>query len=202
MNSWPRSDLATYTARPATFEFDQTSPGAVALTGILYRAIPHSSQEPLNTSQSLIAGGRWNRPGSFPVLYTGASVDVVRSFVEWHAVYFGLPLRTRPTDDLPDLIVVSFNATVANAVTDEGLVHYRLPTNYPTGFPPQEHTATRAVGQAVFEAGLAGVAARSATMANWTGPIASWADVAIFTGQAPEPALVDRFRYDEWYSGD
>lgn len=199
MNSLSRSHLTTYTNNPAAFRLDQTSPGTVAFSGILYRAIPHGSQQPLASSQSLIAGGRWNRPGSFPVLYTGSSVDVVKSFVEWHALYYGLPLRTRPTNELPDLVVLSIDANVADAVTDEGLTHHGLPATYPIGYPPQDHIATRQVGHAIFNSGFAGVAARSATLTSWAGSIASWADVAIFTTQAPEPMLLDRFRYEHWY---
>jgi hypothetical protein len=98
--------------------------------------------------------------------------------------------------------VVSFDATVADAVTDAGLARLGLPSSYPVGFPPLQHTATRAVGHALFDAGVAGLAARSATMTSWSGPISSWADVAIFTTKTPQPLLVDRFGYDDWYRGD
>jgi len=199
MSSWPKSDLATYTASPATFESERTTPASIALSGYLYRAIPHYSAEPLDSSQAMAAGGRWNRPGSFPVLYTGSAVEVVKAFVDWHATYYGLPLTARPPDQLPDLIVLSFTATLADAVNDAGLVHYGLPSTYPSGFPPQDHTATQPIGHAIFAAGLPGIAARSATLQSWAGPTASWADVAIFTSTAPQPALIDRFSYRQWY---
>src|SRR2546425_4111760 len=149
MSSWPKSDLATYTASPATFETNETTTASIALRGHLYRAIPHGSTEPLDSSQSMARGGRWNRPGSFPVLYTGSTVEVVKAFVDWHATYYGLPLTTRPPDHLPDLVVLSFAATIADAVNDQGLVHYGLPTTYPKGFPPQDHTATQPIGHAI-----------------------------------------------------
>jgi hypothetical protein len=192
-------DLSTYSNDPATFSFKQDAHSTVAVAGIVYRAIPHASQEPLDSSQSVVSGGRWNRPGGFPVLYTGASVEVVRSFVDWHATYYGLPLRARSADYLPDLIVLTVNARLANLLTDDGLTYYKLPIDYPIGFPPQSHNTTRPIGQAIFEAGLTGIASRSATMTGWSGPIQSWADVAIFTSNGPSPQLIDRFHYEEWY---
>ncbi len=184
---------------PASFVIDPSKPGTIDVSGTLYRAIPHSSQDPLSTQQSLIAGGRWNPPGSFPVLYTGSSMQVIRSFIDWHATYFGIPLATRPRDELPDLAILSFTATVADVASDDGLAHYGLPTNYPEGFSPNDHSATRPIGVSIYALGMAGIATRSATMSSWNGPISSWAEVAIFTAQSPTPILVDRLDYRAWY---
>lgn len=188
-----------FSVPPLEFTFEPTALGSVTCSGTLYRAIPHSSNAPLASEYSLAQGGRWNAAGSFPVIYTGASQQVVRSYVDWHATFYGVPLCDYQPDDLPDLVIMSFSATMADLATDSGLVYYGLPVDYPVGYPAGQHTATQPIGLSIFNAGCCGIVTRSATVTSWNGPVHLWAEVAIFATQSPQPQLLDRIPFADWY---
>jgi len=183
-----------YTGVTATFNAVVDVPGTIDVSGTFYRVVPHSTMEPTSTQFTYEWGGRWNAPFTFPVLYTSSSVQVARNFVDWTSQYYGLPLGT------PDLLVFNFSARVADFVTDQGLIHYGLPTSYPLEhLGPDSHWMTQPFGQAVFDAGLPGLASRSAVMTSWVGSIGDWADLAIFTTQSPPAVLSDRLPFSDWY---
>lgn len=184
---------------PLTFTFEPAALGSVTCSGMLYRAIPHSSDAPLASEFSVTQGGRWNPAGSFPVIYTGASEEVVRSYVDWHATFYGVPLADFQPEDLPDLVIMSFSATMADVATDSGLVYYGLPVAYPLGYSAGQHTASQPLGLSIFSAGYCGIVTRSATVPDWGGPIHLWAEVAIFASQSPQPQLLDRIPFAQWY---
>lgn len=175
--------------------------GTADFQGNLYRSVPHSSQTPLSTDYAYNYGGRWNPPGTYPVMYTSTSVDGAKAFVDWQADFFGIGWADRAPEDQPDLLVLTFNATLADVATDSGLALHGLPKTYPLGYQsPSAWTITQPIGVSICATGVAGLVTRSASMSNWSGPITEWAEVAIFAQQAPKPVLVDRFAYSDWYS--
>ena len=188
-----------FSAAPTAFTFEPTVLGSGTCSGTLYRAIPHSSDAPLASNYSLAQGGRWNPAASFPVIYTGASQQVVRSYLDWRATFYGVPLCDYQPEDLPDLVVMSFTGTVADVATDSGLVHYGLPVEYPVGYPAGQHAATQPIGLSIFKAGFCGIVTRSATVTSWNDPIHRWAEVAIFATQSPQPQVLERIPFADWY---
>jgi RES domain-containing protein len=194
--------MATYRALTGTFTRNTQRADSFDFTGTLYRCIPHSSQTPLSTQFAFLAGGRWNSAGSFAVLYTCASVQVARSFVDSKARMYGIPWDDRSEEDQPDLLVLNTNATLADVATATGLATYGLPDTYPAGYPESSYPTTQAIGQTIFNTAAAGLVTRSATLNTWVGQMALWAEVAIFTDHSPSPQVTDRIAYAEWYSNE
>ena len=192
--------ISGYNAAAATYVTSPANNGTITVQGNIYRIIPHSSQTPLSSSYASDLGGRWNGPGTFPVLYTSASMAAARAFVNWQVNFGGIDLADWAPEDQPDLLVLSIEAAFADVASDSGLKFYGLPTPYPIGYLGSEAwTSTQPIGAAIYSAGWPGLVTRSATMSDWSGPIHEWAEVAIFTGQAPTPALVERIDYKDWY---
>jgi len=186
-----------YNNTAATFVLNE---GTIQVNGTLFRAIPHGSQTPLSSQYAYQYGGRWNAPGSYPVLYTSGSVAGVRAYVDWQASYYGVDLADWAPEDQPDLLVLSIQGSYANVATNSGLTFYGLPTSYPIGYLGQEAwTFTQPIGATIYADGWAGLVTRSATASSWSGSMHEWAEVALFTERAQSPVLIDRFDYRAWY---
>lgn len=189
-----------YNSTSATFVINPSNQGTVHVQGTLFRTVPHSSQTPLSSQFAYNLGGRWNPPGSFPVLYTSASVAGVRAFVDWQSDYYGIQWADRAPEDQPDLLVLTIEGSFADVATESGLTFYGLPKTYPIGYQGAEAwTITQPIGASIYAAGWPGLVTRSATLSSWSGPMQEWAEVAIFADKAPTPQLVGRFAYDDWY---
>ena len=110
-------------------------------------------------------GGRWNPPESFPVVYLCRSVAVARA-----NVYRRLERQPYGPEDLrPGAGPVLVRTTVPedrylNVVTDAGCRDAGLPTTYPRDGRRRivPHSRCQPIGLRAQEAGLPGVAARSA----------------------------------------
>jgi hypothetical protein len=189
-----------YNTTAANFIISPSNQGAVHVQGMVFRTIPHSSQTPLSADFAFNSGGRWNFPGSYPVLHTSASVTGARAFVDWQSDYFGLPWDDVAPERQPDLLVLSIDASFADVASDTGLTSYGLPVTYPIGYLGSEAwTITRPIGASIYAAGWPGLVTRSATMSSWSGPMSEWAEVAVFTDVSTAPLLIDRFEYRDWY---
>lgn len=109
-------------------------------------------------------GGRWNAPGSFPVLYLNADIETAKMNAQrvYEGEAFGLydlNPTMRPHLQLVDVAACS----PVDAVTDEGLTELGLPTTYPTGVG---HDVCQPIGRDVQSAGHCGIACRSAARAG------------------------------------
>jgi hypothetical protein len=125
-------------------------------------------KDPLNGEFARRAGGRWNAPGAFPVVYLNADVRVARANLL--ARFAALPYGPEDLEPAAAPVLVSAEvprAEYADLVTGEGCAAAGLPTTYPDdgagGTVP--HAACRPVGRAAWDAGLPGVACRSAAPA-------------------------------------
>jgi hypothetical protein len=149
-----------------------TPDGAALLTirrgGRYLRVADSDWDDPLSGEYARSRGGRWNPPGEFPVVYLNRDEQVARANVLHR--FAGLPYG--PEDLDPETAPVLVGADVprdqyADVVTDEGCAAAGLPTSYPRdesgGTVP--HESCRPVGQAVWDAGLPGIACRSAAPA-------------------------------------
>jgi RES domain-containing protein len=131
-----------------------------------YRVADPDWLRPLDGRHSTTRGGRWNPPGSFPVVYLFGTVELCRSFV-LHK-HRGLPYSV--LDMSPEKRPILVETDVArdrfvDVVTDRGCIAVGLPPTY-----PREADGTRIgwercrpIGQAAWDRGEPGVACRSAS---------------------------------------
>ncbi len=121
--------------------------------------------DPVDASFAMEAGGRWNAPGSHPVLYLNADVVTARANVA--AKFVGLPYG--PEDLAPEagphLVDVAVpDGTAWELRSDDGLVAVGLPTTY----PDDGHGGTvgweacQPIGATAHQEGSDGIACRSA----------------------------------------
>ena len=125
--------------------------------------------DPLDGRYAAVQGGRWNPPESFPVVYLCQTVAVARANV--YRLLEGQPYG--PEDMRPEAGPILVRATVPedrylNVVTDAGCRDAGLPTTYPRDSRRRivPHRRCQAIGERAREAGLPGVAARSAWAAG------------------------------------
>lgn len=147
----------------------------------------------LDPNYSQVSGGRWNPPGSFPVLYLNADIETARARVDRNFVglpYGPLDLRR---DRRPILVATLVpEEPFVDIVSDQGCVAAGLPATYPRHRNGREvsHARCQAVGVAVHEQRLPGIAYRSA--ARLDGEELAW-----FIEHAPES--IGSRPFDEWY---
>jgi RES domain-containing protein len=156
-------------------------------------------RRPLDPGFAAARGGRWNPPGSFPVVYMCATRDVARANVlrRFTGLPYGLidvlPER-RPVlieTDVPDRRVV-------DVTTDAGCRAAGLPVTYPFDGRGRvvDWARTQPVGAVAWEQGEASIAARSAALAkDERGEELAW-----FVRTAEDRLRVaGRRRFDDWF---
>jgi len=133
-------------------------------------------------------------------MYTFMSQTLARTWWFNTLTSAGLTMNDVQPERLPDLIVLDCDFdNVADLSVDVGLSEMGLPTTYPNGFRGSDsYVVTQPVGAAIYESGHTSVLTRSASATTWEEPMFNWAELAIFTEQAPEPVLVDRISYGDW----
>lgn len=154
--------------------------------------------DPLDPFHSLERGGRWNSPGSFPVLYLNRDLHTARANLERR--FAGLPYgpeMLRP-EEAPALVqTTAEEAEFIDVVSDEGCVAAGLPATYPLDENDREIGWDRCqpIGLRAWHAGEAGIACRSAATPDRSGE-----ELALF-GRAGQPALRVqwRFTFQEWF---
>lgn len=161
--------------------------------GEYFRIADPDWPEPLDASYALARGGRWNPPGSFPVLYLNAEMGTARANVDRR--FEGLPYSV--LDLLPDRRPMVVSADVpaqdfVDIVTDRGCEAAGLPKSYPRHANGREvsHGRCRPIGAEAHEQGLSGIASRSAARSNGE-------ELAWFTDLPVPP--VRRWAFDDWY---
>lgn len=169
-------------------------------TDPLYRVVRATWPNPLDASYSAAGGGRWNPPGSYPVLYACCSRDVaVAVLQDLYLDRYGVALADLQPSHRPVLAVISWAGDVVDACTAAGLAAAGLPADYPRGHE-DDYGATRALGERWHEEGAEGVHCRSASLARRRGSPA-WqddepcrtAELAIFVDRARQrPRFLER----------
>ena len=124
---------------------------------------------PLDGSFSMQHGGRWNAPGTFPVVYLNREVGTARANARRMLTekLHGQPFGAEDLDpsELPILVTVDVPARDhLDVVTPKGIVENGLPATYPTGFDGARvpWDLCQPVGQMAWDRGLPGIACRSA----------------------------------------
>jgi hypothetical protein len=167
--------------------------------GRYYRLVEPDWPDPLDSTFSQDAGGRWNAPGAFPVLYLNDTVATARLQV-LHKLA-GLPYGPEDlnSDEQHDLVSVDVpDGGYLDCITDDGLELLGLPTSYPRhgNGRPVSHATCQPIGQQAWDDGLPGIACRSAA----TGATRTNEELALFDrGQQPRPAATDRAAFADWW---
>jgi hypothetical protein len=148
---------------------------------------------PLDPSFAQVSVGRWNPPGSYPVLYLNADVATARANVDrrFASLPYG-PIDLRP-ERRPLLVRVEVPADqYVDVVTDDGCIQAGLPAQYPLDATGQviSHDICRPIGDEAKRQGLPGVACRSA--ARPAGEELAW-----FTDAGGDAQ--DVLAFDDWY---
>lgn len=143
-----------------------------------YRLADPSWDNPLDPTFARDAGGRWNPPGAFDVLYLNGDAATAR-------VNFSLFLEGQPfgPEDLreetaPVLFELQLPAQqiVCDAASDPGLIAVGLPASYPLDRDGEavRHNVCQRVGEHAFVAELDGVSCRCARASNPTLQELAW----------------------------
>lgn len=184
---------------PGTFTYN-TAAAEFGFNGVLYRAIPSYSTEPLAARFSL-AGGRWNHPNTYLMLYTYSAVETAQVALTNYALNLGVDVANVNPEFQRDLVVLQLSVdNLADVATPAGLKSHGLPVEYPIGFQNEAAWATtRPIGQSIYTNGAAGIVTRSASLSEWSGPMATWAEVAVFPDRCQEPVIVERLPFSDWF---
>lgn len=149
-----------------------------------------------DTSYSKRHGGRWNPAGAFGALYLNATIEVAAANArEWHRhraiKLFDLRPQRRPQLEAFRIRAQAF----IDAVSHAGVTALGLPETYPHGVGWDR---CQPIGKRAYDAGLPGVACRSAAEArprSWLGE-----ELAVFDAAAPTLKRVGgRKNFGDWY---
>jgi RES domain len=171
----------------------------VNASGRYYRVAEPGWENPLDGSYAREDGGRWNRPGSYPVVYLSRSLRTAR--LNCLHKYKGKPYGPEDLDEAEAPVLVETDVPDgehADCLSDHGLDGWGLPVSYP------QHPDGRPViweecwlvGDAVHEEGLDGVACRSAA----EGAQRDDYELAYF-GRDDAPALesIEQQAFSDWF---
>jgi hypothetical protein len=150
--------------------------------------------DPLDGRYAAERGGRWNPPGSFPVVYLCRSIEVARA-----NVYRKLEAQPYGPEDLrPEAGPILVRTRVPedrylNVITDAGCRDAGLPRTYPLDSRRRTVPWRRCqpIGLRAWRAGLPGVAARSAAAVGEGEELAHFGRRRLRRGAARA--------FDEWF---
>jgi RES domain-containing protein len=117
--------------------------------GRYFRVADPGWDNPLDGSYALRSGGRWNPPGSFPVVYLNATVDTARANVALRFEGRSYSPEDLDPEEAPTLVTTQVGPDdFVDVVTDEGCLAAGLPRTYPrengTTIP---HSRCQPIGQ-------------------------------------------------------
>ena len=166
--------------------------------GAYFRIADPNWPDPLDASYSVARGGRWNPPGSFPVLYLNRDVHTSRANLR--RKFAGLPYG--PELLRPEQAPLLVETTVAEAeyvdvISDAGCSEVGLPTTYPVDAHGHEIDRGRCqqIGSRAWQAGERGIACRSAATHDRSGE-----ELALFRREGESPLPVNRrLILREWF---
>jgi hypothetical protein len=154
---------------------------------------------PLDPSYAAARGGRWNPPGSFPLIYLCRTRDVARQVVlgRFEGLPYGL-LDVR-ADRRPILIETDVPLhRAADVVTDGGCRAASLPTTYPYDGRGRKigWSRTQPIGTAAWEQGERSIACRSAALPRGSaGEELAW----FVRGRDERLTVSARRSFDAWF---
>jgi hypothetical protein len=165
--------------------------------GAYSRLVEPGWEDPLGTSYSLRAGGRWNAAGGYGALYLNASDEVARLQVAHKLA--GQPYGVEDLDpaEQHDLVRVHVaDRDALDCATEAGLAAVGLPATYPRDAAGDvvPHSRCQPIGADARERGLAGVLCRSAA-----GRDEHDHELALFDTAIDAATQTDRVPFADWY---
>ena len=156
-------------------------------------------QDPLDPTYARDHGGRWNPPGSFPVLYANEDQATARANLRRFIAGWPYEPEDLRDDTGPVLVgaVLPRRQRVAEVHTPAGLGAVGLPGSYPLDEAGRliAHDRCQPIGAAAKERGLRGVRCLSASA-----PFGAGRELAWFPATARSRAqLVARLPYSRWF---
>lgn len=170
----------------------------VSRKGRYYRVADPDWDDPLDGSYSLVNGGRWNAPDTFPVIYLNQTIDLARKYVDQK--FAGLPygVNALREERKPLLVPVSIPKTeYVDIVSNEGCRAAGLPETYPFDSDGSRipHLTCQPIGLVAWQSDEKGILCRSAT----EGASLEEEELALFIQIGPlrraKPIL-----FDDWYA--
>jgi hypothetical protein len=165
--------------------------------GRYFRIADPAWADSLDPAFSVVRGGRWNPPSTFPVLYLNRDLHTSRANLA--RKFAGRPYGPEMLDpaQAPVLLQTVVDETdFVDAVTDNGCIELGLPVTYPLDEKGNEVGWDRCqpIGLAMREAAEPGIACRSAATPDRTGE-----EFALFRGTGDTAVrVVRRLTFDEW----
>jgi hypothetical protein len=132
--------------------------------GDYYRVADVDWSDPLDGSFAQTKGGRWNPPGSFPVVYLNATEELARTLVRAQMNSVGVePEELDPVEG--PLLVTSHvsGEEFVDIVSDDGCIAAGLPTSYPLNTSGERigHAECQPIGVEAWDRGEPGIACRT-----------------------------------------
>ena len=165
--------------------------------GRYYRVADPDWRDPLDGGFSRRHGGRWNAPGTFPVVYLNRDLITSRAYVrrKFEGQPFGPELLRE--DRAPVLVVTGIPATdYVDAVIDAGCRDLGLPVSYPRDRAGHvvPWTVCQPIGRGAWDDGELGIACRSAAVPAGVEELASFTRPA-----AARLPVIQRLAFAEWF---
>lgn len=167
--------------------------------GEYFRLADPGWADPLDGTYAREHGGRWNAPGSFPVVYLNATRSTARANVARKLAGRPFGVEDLAPEEAPDLVATRVpRDRYVDIVTDEGCTTAGLPATYPRDARGEEigWDACQPVGRRAWDADASGIACRSAAVAaGKDGEELAWFE----RGGSLTPDV--RWSFDEWFWG-
>lgn len=164
--------------------------------GDYLRVANPSWEDPLDGAYARDAGGRWNAPESFPVVYLNRAIEVARANVR--RLFAGQPYGPEDLDprEAPVLVeTLVAEDDYVDVVSDAGCRAAGLPASYPwEDGEPIPHDRCQPIGRRAWDEGWPGIACRSAAPGCDHGD----EELAWFQRETELPVSAVR-AFDDWF---
>lgn len=155
--------------------------------------------DPLDPAFAGAAGGRWNPPASYPVLYLNEDARTARANLVAFVAGWPYELEDLRADRAPCLVVARLprSQVVADAWSAAGLRALGLPVQYPLDASgnPVPRARCQPLGAALHAKGLRGVHCRSARLVDRSGRELAWFPAS----SRSRAVLVDVVPFARWF---
>jgi len=147
----------------------------------IYRVVPASTNDVLNTDYSLKKNNRWNTE-KFPALYACCSEKVAKAVIQDIYLKGGFNVDDLIPDRKPRIIKFDWKGKVVDMITETGLSKAKFNKNYPKGV---DYTQTQQSAAKWHRAKIEGVVCRSMSLyrlglKKWAGEHKFWGEIVIF----------------------
>ena len=166
----------------------------VLRSGRYFRVVDPDWSDPADTTFSRAAGGRWNPPATFGALYLNSNESVAAANARARHAKRAIQLFDLLPEFRPQLVTFTISdIDVLDALTSLGIADIGFAESFPFGV---SWDACQSVALQAHEAGLRGVAARSA--AECTATFFHGEELALFDDSTlPLPTI--RRAFADWY---